>query len=119
MGEVKKYQGGCHCGKIRYEFSAEITQLAECNCSICSKAGWLLTFMPAEQFTLLSGEDSLKDYQFGKKTIHHLFCSTCGVRSFGRGLGSDGKEWATVNVRCLDDFDTTGLPVQKFDGKSL
>ena len=58
-----------------------------CNCSICQKRGALLTFVPAAQFKLLSGEDELTDYQFNKKIVHHLFCSHCGVGSFARGNG--------------------------------
>jgi hypothetical protein len=90
-----------------------------CNCSICSRAGWLLTFAPAESFRLLGGEDELSDYQFGKKHIHHVFCRNCGVRSFSRGTGKDGKKTVAVNLRCLKELDATALPVHKFDGASL
>ncbi len=119
MSEMKTYVGSCHCGKVRFEVKTTLDKLMSCNCSICSRMGWLLAFAPAEQFTLLSGADSLTDYQFGKKHIHHVFCSTCGVRSFGHGAGPDGKESYAVNARCLEGVDLEGVPVTSFDGKSL
>jgi hypothetical protein len=54
-----------------------------------------------------------------QKNIHHLFCSTCGVRSFGRGTGPDGKKMVAVDVRCVDDLDVESLDVQWYDGKSM
>jgi hypothetical protein len=90
-----------------------------CNCSICSKTGTMLTFTPAASFELLSGADALTDYQWGKKRLHHLFCSRCGVRSFGRGVGPDGIEMVAINVRCLDDVDLAAIPVKKYDGRSM
>lgn len=90
-----------------------------CNCSICSRTGSLLAFAPAGDFRLLSGEDHLVDYQFGRKRIHHLFCKTCGMRPFARGMGPDGKEMVAVNLRYVEGFDVSGLPVQQFDGASL
>jgi hypothetical protein len=119
MSEAKKYAGGCHCGKVRYELTAVLDRVMACNCSICSKRGSLLTFVPADKFKLLSGEDALSDYQFAKKKIHHLFCSTCGTASFARGSMPDGQPMCAVNVRCLDDVDISALPVTQFDGKSL
>lgn len=117
--EMKTYTGGCHCGKVRYEVKAEpIHKVYACNCSICGKGGILMSFVPAAQLTVLSGEDALTDYQFNKKKIHHLFCSTCGIRSFGRGTGPGGKEMAVINVRCLDDVDVAPLEVMHVDGKS-
>ena len=119
MSEAKTYAGGCHCGKVRYEVTAALDKVMACNCSICNKRGALLTFVPADQFKLLSGEDALTDYQFAKKKIHHLFCSTCGVASFARGAGPDGRQMCAINTRCLDDVDVSALPVTHFDGKSL
>ncbi len=116
---MRKYSGGCHCGNVRYELEAKLDQVIECNCSICSKTGARLTFVPAAKFKLLAGEDQLTDYQFGKKRIHHHFCKTCGIRSFARGVGPDGAEMAAINANCLDDVDLTGLKVTPFDGKSM
>jgi hypothetical protein len=119
MAEPRTYTGGCHCGKVRFEVTTDLGRVMACNCSICAKAGWLLAFAPAEQFTLRSGEDVLTDYQFGKKRIHHLFCRQCGIRSFSRGLTPDGRETSAVNVRCLDGVDVEALTIVPFDGKSL
>lgn len=114
------HTGGCHCGKVRYEVKVDLTSpLIACNCSICGKTGTVLAFTPAEGFTLHSGEDVLTDYQFGKKSIHHLFCSVCGIRSFARGSTPDGKEMCAINVRCLDGVELDSLKVTPFDGRAL
>ena len=99
MTEAKTYEGGCHCGRIRYRIETAMTQAAECNCSICAKRGALWTFVKAPQFALLKGEDALTDYQFAKKKIHHLFCESCGVGSFSRGIAPNGDDTFAVNVR--------------------
>jgi hypothetical protein len=112
------HRGGCHCGAVRYQVEIDLTKpVTQCNCSICGRTGTLLSFVPAEAFKLEKGEDALTDYQFGKRHIHHLFCRTCGVRSFARGQGPKGPMVA-INTRCLDDVDPMALPVQHFDGKS-
>ncbi|MGE0321145.1 MAG: GFA family protein [Polyangiaceae bacterium] len=117
MSDLKTYQGGCHCGNVRYEVQLELGEVMTCNCSICSKTGSMLAFVPEAQFKLLQGEDALSDYQFNKNVIHHLFCKTCGIRSFARGIAG-GKAMAAVNVRCLDDIDLGALEVKHVDGKS-
>jgi hypothetical protein len=120
MSETKTYAGSCHCGAVRYEVTMAPPQKAiACNCSICSRTGWLLAFVPAASFRLIAGEGQLGDYQFNKKHIHHHFCRTCGVRSFSRGEGKDGTPMYSVNLRCLKDFDASALPVQTFDGAAL
>jgi hypothetical protein len=112
------HRGGCHCGAVRYHVDVDLSKpVLQCNCSICSRTGTLLAFVPAQSFTLEQGEGSLTDYQFGRKRLHHLFCRVCGVRSFSRGEGPSGPMVA-INTRCLDDVDATALPVQHFDGKS-
>jgi hypothetical protein len=113
------HQGGCHCGAVRYRVDVDLSKpVTQCNCSICSRTGTLLSFVPASAFALEQGEGSLTDYQFGKKHIHHLFCKVCGVRSFARGEGPKGPMVA-INTRCLDDLDATALPSRPFDGKRL
>lgn len=119
MGELKSYSGSCHCGKVSYDVKLDLdTEVMTCNCSLCGRQGTMLTFVGPDQFTLKSGEDVLTDYQFGSKNIHHLFCSVCGVKSFGRGTGPHGPMVA-VNARCLHGVDPSTLQTKHFDGRSL
>jgi hypothetical protein len=118
MAETKTYTGGCHCGEVRFEVTADISNVMSCNCSICQKRGALWVFVQPDSFALRAGSDDLKDYQFGKKSIHHLFCPQCGVGAFSRGASAEG-EMVAVNVRCLDDIDIAGLKLTSFDGRSL
>ncbi len=117
---TQRYEGGCHCGAVRYEVTADLDGAISCNCSRCSKLGAILTFAPASSFSLTSGEDSLSDYQFNKKAIHHLFCATCGIESFARGTSpKDGAEMVAVNIRCLDGVDPATLSPKQVDGRSF
>jgi hypothetical protein len=117
--ESRTYQGGCHCGRVRFEATSDLAHVASCNCSICSKRGALWAFVKAPQFKLLQGDGDLTDYQFAKKKIHHLFCQSCGVGSYSRGLAPNGEETFAINVRCLDDVDAAALTPMPFNGKSL
>ena len=119
MPEIKTHAGGCHCGRVRFEADTDLAMVAGCNCSICTKRGALWNFVKAPQFRLLKGGETLTDYQFAKKTIHHLFCPNCGVGAFSRGIAPNGEDTYAVNVRCLDDVDVTQLTIRPFDGKKL
>ena len=115
----KTYQGACHCGAVRFEADVDLAEgTFKCNCSICFKSrGWLAA-VPAASFRLLSGEESLRDYQFGQKRIHHVFCSTCGVRPFSQGLDPKGSKSYAVRVNCLDGVDArefVDAPVKYFN----
>jgi hypothetical protein len=78
-----------------------------------------MTFVPAAQFTLLSGEDDLRLYQFNKKHIDHLHCVHCGVEPIGRGKNSKGEDTVAINVRCLDGVDRSTLTITPVNGKAL
>jgi hypothetical protein len=110
MAETTKYQGSCHCGNVRFEVKTDLANVISCNCSI---------FVPAADFELIAGDGAQSDYQFNRKNIHHLFCKTCGVRSFGHGKGPDGSAMYAVNVRTLDGVDLDALKVKQIDGKKF
>jgi hypothetical protein len=118
MAEMKTYKGGCHCGKVRYEATTDLSQVVSCNCSICHKIGAVLTFVPPEQFKAVSGADSLVSYKFNKHVIDHLHCPTCGVESYATGKGPDGKPMFAINLRCVDDMDLSTLKPFAYNGKA-
>lgn len=120
MAEKKSYKGSCHCGEVAYTVDADLSvELITCNCSICSRSGTMLAFVPASDFKLLQGKESLTDYQFGKKSLHHPFCSTCGIRSFSIGALPDGTEMRAINARCLEGVDLESLKTKLWDGAKI
>jgi len=120
MSEATTYVGSCHCGQVRYEVEIDLSKPAmTCNCSICLRTGTMLSFVPDGSFKLLSDEEALTDYQFGKQRIHHLFCARCGVRSFARGQKPDGAKMVAINVRCLENVSLDQVPVKQIDGRSF
>src|SRR3546814_3233895 len=77
------YEGSCHCGAVSYTVEGDIPDTAmSCNCSHCRRKGFLLTFVPIDQFRLESGADKLASYKFNKHNIDHQFCADCGCQGF-------------------------------------
>ena len=110
------HSGGCHCGRVRFEVIAQKRlTVSECNCPICSKAGYLHLVVPADRFKLLSGGDTLKTYSFNTHTAKHLFCSVCGVKSFY--VPRSHPDGISVNARCIDSETIEELTVTSFNGR--
>jgi len=109
------HRGGCHCGRVRFEVIAPAKiEVSDCNCSICSKAGYLHLVVPAERFKLVAGADVLSTYTWNTGTAKHHFCSVCGVKSFY--VPRSHPDGYSVNARCLDDFDAARCRIRPFDG---
>lgn len=111
-----KYQGGCHCGAVTFEIEAEESIVCkDCNCSICSKVGFLHLIIPQSKFKLLSGAENLTTYRFNTGVAKHTFCSTCGIKPFYTPRSNpDGID---INVRCLDPVPGN-LTIEAFDGQN-
>ncbi len=112
-----KHTGGCHCGAVRFEVEAPADiDVTECNCSICSKSGYLHLIVKKEDFKLLSGEENLLTYTFDTHEAKHLFCKTCGIKSFY--VPRSHPDGYSVNVRCLDEGSVNSMYVTAFDGRN-
>jgi hypothetical protein len=113
--DLVTHRGGCHCGAVRFEVDAPAElELSECNCSICRRTGYLHLIVPRSRFRLLAGRDRLTSYRFNTGTAEHLFCATCGVKSFYVPRSHPGGY--SVNARCLEPGSATGSRVTPFDG---
>lgn len=110
------YKGSCHCGAVRFEVEAETPlRCQECNCSICTKSGFLHLIVPRSRFRLLQGDENLETYAFNTGVARHLFCRTCGIKAFY--VPRSNPDGIDVNVRCLDPVPT-GFVVEPFDGRN-
>jgi hypothetical protein len=110
------FEGGCHCGAVRYRVTVRTREAVECNCSVCAKKGFLHLIVPENDFELLSGGDMLTTYTFGTHTAKHHFCRHCGIHSYYRPRSHPDK--VDVNVRCLDGVDPSEFQVSTFDGQN-
>lgn len=110
------HTGGCHCGRVRFEVTAPATlEVADCNCSVCKKFGYLHLIVPADRFQLVSGRDSLTTYTFNTHTAQHFFCATCGVKSFY--IPRSHPDGVSVNVHCIESDTIEAMSVTPFNGR--
>lgn len=111
-----RISGGCHCKAVRFEAEvAGAVELLDCNCSICSATGFRHLIVPHGDFTLLTDAAALTSYRFGTGTANHLFCATCGIKSFYQPR-SHPDAWS-VNWNTLDDVTGLTMTVTAFDGR--
>lgn len=110
------YEGGCHCGRVRFRVTGTLGEVSDCNCSMCSKKGIVHWIVRPEQFELVQGQDDLTTYQFNTGVARHTFCRHCGIHPFYVPRSDPDK--IDVNVRCLDSFDLSCVSVRTFDGRN-
>lgn len=108
------YQGACHCGRVAFEAEGEISEVMDCNCSICAKRGYLHWFVAPDKLRLKTPQSALATYTFKTHKYQHQFCPTCGCAPF-----VTADQGASINVRCLDGVDLAGLKVKQYDGRNL
>ncbi|WP_019498487.1 GFA family protein [Pseudanabaena sp. PCC 6802] len=116
MDRSQTYEGGCHCGAIRFRVRVKKYEAVECNCSMCQKKGILHLIVPPEDFQLLQGSESLTTYTFNTGTAKHTFCRVCGIHPFYRPRSHPDS--FDVNVRCLDGDAISLFRIVPFDGKN-
>jgi hypothetical protein len=114
MTKFKTYQGGCHCGGVRFEVKVDEHLVYDCNCSICTKKGFLHLIVPPDQFKLLKGEDLLTIYTFNTGVAKHKFCRVCGIHPFYTPRSHPDQ--IDVNIRCLDGDILSLFTRKPFDG---
>lgn len=110
------YEGGCHCGRVRFRVTGDLAQTIDCNCSICTMKGFLHLIVPHQQFELRAGRDELTAYRFNTGVAQHTFCRHCGVHPFYVPRSDPDK--IDVNVRCLEGVDPRDVQAIQFDGRN-
>ena len=57
-------KGTCHCGSVKFEINTSIRGLRRCNCSMCSRKGFVMGTALVNEFTITSGKQFLKTYTY-------------------------------------------------------
>jgi hypothetical protein len=110
-------KGGCHCGQIIFEVEGVVSEVIQCNCSMCQQKGTLMWFVPRLALKLLTSPVKMSTYTFNKHVIKHHFCPSCGIHPFGEALSPNGQEMVAINVRCLEGLNLSSLKIQHFNGR--
>jgi len=113
----QKYSGSCHCGNVKFDVELNLDDAIKCNCSLCSKKNAVMVRLPAEKFTMISGEDSLGTYQWNTKVAKHHFCTNCGIYTFHRPRSA--PELYGINLACLAGVDVNTLTPDILNGAGL
>lgn len=111
----KTYDGGCHCGQVRFRVTTDLTGILDCNCSICTKKGFLHLIVGPEKFDLLTPRDALTTYTFNTGIAKHTFCANCGMHAFYVPRSHPNK--IDVNVRCIEGIELADLAITPYDGR--
>jgi len=112
---LQTYEGGCHCGQVRFRVRGNLADASECNCSVCTMKGIVHLVVPREQFELLQGEDAITTYLFGTNVAKHTFCRHCGIHSFYTPRSK--PDGISVNIRCLEGVEVDAVRSRPFDGR--
>lgn len=112
---MASHKGGCHCGRVRFEFEAPPrATLSNCNCSICRMTGYLHLIIESSDFRLTSDEQNISCYTFNTGVAKHYFCKQCGIKSFY--VPRSHPDGISVNARCIDPGTFTPAGIEEFDG---
>lgn len=110
------FEGGCHCGRVRFRVHVDKLEALDCNCSICRMKGFLHLIVTKDRFELLQGEENLTTYTFNTNVAKHTFCSTCGIHPFY--VPRSHPDGIDVNVHCIDGDPSALFTIKAFDGQS-
>jgi hypothetical protein len=102
---VAPFQGGCLCGAVRYEVSAEPFAVMNCHCRDCqyTSGGAFSTVavVPAAAFKLTKGTPRRFTVKGDSgKEVTRSFCDTCGTPVFSE---PPGGAIMVVKAGTLDD----------------
>lgn len=120
--DLKEYHGNCHCGLFQFTLNiAPLTGVYTCNCSICSRNGYLWIYPVAEeQLSIKAGEEkALHAYQFAMRGTEHLFCPECGSSVMARRRDAPVNQSLRINARMLEGIDLTKLETKRFSGANI
>ncbi|KAL3474286.1 Mss4-like protein [Aspergillus californicus] len=118
---MSTYNSICHCGTVKFTFTLptpiEEMDVVKCNCSICTKNGYLMVYPKPCDTSFTHPDDAVTEYRHASKQYPHFFCATCGSSLYAKG--PEGTEMLAVNVRMIDGIDIEKLKFKPVDGRSI
>lgn len=96
-------EGACHCGAVKWSFTAPLESVTACNCTLCSRYGALWAYGHVGEDVSVSGPT--KGYERGSKINKYNFCVVCGCVAYylANKPNEKGFHRVAVNTRLATD----------------
>ena len=100
-------KGSCHCGVIKFQVNISLKDVRRCNCSICSRKGFVMGSAPVDVLTIISGKKYLSTYKWNTNVAEHYFCKICGISTHHKRR-SNPNEYG-YNIACIEGFEMSWI----------
>jgi hypothetical protein len=108
----------CHCGQVAITLPALPDEITQCNCSLCSKTGFMGIYYRPEDVAVTGEVEPYVRSDLDEACLTNWRCSHCGCATHWTGLGQYAEAKMGVNARMLDAALLDGVPVKQVDGAS-
>ncbi|GAB3670975.1 GFA family protein [Salinisphaera aquimarina] len=117
MSQLRK--ATCHCGAVvlEIEFEHGLRNIRRCDCSMCSRKGYVMASVPRANLAVVEGKDMLSVYRWGTKVAEHFFCSQCGVHTHHKRR-SNPAEFG-INIACVEGVNAFAFEPVPFASADL
>ena len=105
----------CHCGAVKIEIDAELTDVTDCNCSICRLYGALWAYYALDQVRLAFPPGSTDVYMWDDRAIEFHRCRECGCVTHWYPV-DEARNRMGVNARMLPLDVRAKARVRRLDG---
>jgi hypothetical protein len=108
-------EASCHCGSVRLEIDASLSEVTECNCSICLRYGVLWAYYPPDRVRVLPSDPPTDVYAWDDRSIGFHRCRHCGCVSHWSATDRE-RDRMGVNARLMAPEVLAGARVRHLDG---
>jgi hypothetical protein len=102
-----QFEGGCYCGKLRYQVEGEAIFQGQCHCRECQYisggAPNMVLGVPIDGFSYTAGEAAQFTRDDLETPVTREFCAACGTHILARPPGFPG---VALKVGTMDDPST-------------
>ena len=110
--------GSCHCGRVTITLLRPPGEITQCNCSLCSKTGFLGIYYSSGELRIEGETDSYVRADSSPACISQQRCGHCGILTHWVPLSDPPYERMGVNARLFELGSFEEIPVKQVDGRS-
>lgn len=107
----------CHCGRAKLTLPRAPDQVTHCNCSLCTKTGFLGVYFPSEELQIEGEFDVYIRSDSNPACIAQQRCRHCGILTHWVPLTDPPHVRMGVNARLIEPEALEGVPVVEVDGR--